>query len=125
MTLAMAIYNPEDWYWKVGGFPDNQVFASKRGQMVPVTDEEYRQWRARGNDYLPSRILNADELINDVFLPRFPHLALRAQEELEPHVAPKTKRALASTKEMADKEEALAAEDEQAENAAKPQAGPP
>lgn len=31
-----------DWYWLFPGIP--QVFSSKRADLVPVTDNDYRAW---------------------------------------------------------------------------------
>jgi hypothetical protein len=58
-AIFLIIYNPNDWYWVVGG-DDTQVYSSKTGTIVPIDNEDYQNWLPRnGGD--PSRI---DSLFN-------------------------------------------------------------
>jgi len=53
----LKTYNPQDWYWVVGG---TQVYSSKAGDYIAPTDATYQEWRADGT--VPTNITNADEL---------------------------------------------------------------
>lgn len=52
-------YNPNDWYWIVGG-STTQVFSSAAGGYVPVNNPTFAAWKEDGS--LPSSILNETEL---------------------------------------------------------------
>ena len=52
-------YNPRDWYWIVAG-STTQVYSSKIGNYVPISDAAYVAWLAAGNT--PSRIGTEAEL---------------------------------------------------------------
>ncbi len=46
----MSTYNPFDWYWSVQDTsPGTQVWASARGQYVPLADASYVAWLAASN----------------------------------------------------------------------------
>lgn len=52
-------YNPENWYWIVGGSA-TQVYSSAAGNYVPVADPTYVAWKEDGT--VPTPILNEAEL---------------------------------------------------------------
>lgn len=83
----MPGYNPQDWYWIVGGYPDTQVFASGRGQFVPTNDQDFLAWQGLSHEHRPSRILNADELY-EALLAVAPEAAARGVAALEGNLAP-------------------------------------
>lgn len=43
-----AIYNPLDWYWRVGDAPPTRVWSSASLTFVETTDPTYLAWLARG-----------------------------------------------------------------------------
>ena len=51
--------DPSNWYWIVGS-NDQQVYSSKCAAMVPVTDDDYQAFVARGG--FATRIASMDEL---------------------------------------------------------------
>ncbi len=53
------IYNPNHWYWAVGG-STSQVYSSAAGDYVDVTDATYRAWMASGG--VPTAI-SADDML--------------------------------------------------------------
>lgn len=55
----MKDYNPNDWYWIVGG-DASRAYSSKTGDYVAASNSTFMQWLADGNT--PTRIPNADEL---------------------------------------------------------------
>lgn len=61
----MNLYNPKDWYWVVADSA-TQVFSSKVGDYVPLSDPAYVAWLA--GDNVPTRIASEAEL-GDVLAP--------------------------------------------------------
>lgn len=45
--MTAISYNPTDWYWAVGG-STTQVYSSKAGNYVPVSNAAYQAWLAKG-----------------------------------------------------------------------------
>lgn len=48
-----------DWYWIVAGEAE-QVFSSKTGNYVPISNAAFRAWLGQGNE--PTRIASEAEL---------------------------------------------------------------
>lgn len=51
----MAIYDPNNHYWFVGG-DQSRVFSSNRGDYFPVADATYQAWLAAFPDRVPTNI---------------------------------------------------------------------
>jgi hypothetical protein len=50
--------NPANGYWLIGD-EENLVYSSKRGELVPVTDKEYVEWKKHK---APLRAGNVEDL---------------------------------------------------------------
>jgi hypothetical protein len=60
-----STYNPQDWYWIVGG-STTQVYSSKTGNYVPVNDASYQAWLALDNH--PTKI-DTEANLGEVMVP--------------------------------------------------------
>lgn len=55
----MPTYSPRDWYWIVAD-DETQVFSSRVGDFVPISNADYVAWRTDGSR--PTRIASVAEL---------------------------------------------------------------
>lgn len=51
-AMAMASYNPQDWYWKVAG-EATKVYSSVTGDYVTLSTPAYVAWVSAGNTATP------------------------------------------------------------------------
>ena len=78
---------PLDWYWLVAHWDDarhpTHLYSSKHEKYVPLDDPAYQEWLALGNRQ-PTRIMNADELVDVLMQQWAPHITDRviSREEL-------------------------------------------
>lgn len=55
----MTRYNPQNWYWRVGG-DDSRAWSSAAAGFVPVSDVTFRAWVEAGG--VPTNIPDMEEL---------------------------------------------------------------
>lgn len=68
--LRVRSYQPDNWYWIVGGSAD-QVYSSARAGYVPVNDPAYVAWLAEEETRQPTKIAVEADLF-DVLRKQYP-----------------------------------------------------